>query len=1161
MNTPINPYIAGNAVGNTRAFVGRRAILHEVLQLVRHPERGAMILYGQRRIGKTSILTELEARLPTLGPYLCVYFDLQGYEKADVAQIEADIIDAVVDALDERVDGARPHLAELCEGGLLAQRTLVLLFDEFESLADARDFIDYLRALTEQQRKLKLIFTVGRSISELPSLAMAMFKGFPFVQISLMSRDEHDEIVRLCEANEAATLRWEDAAVDELWALTAGHAYLTQQLCSILWEQAYRHAPSAPPQVTRAQVIDAAPKAIERSTAMFEWLWCGLTPPCKITVAAVAAAPGQRVSDESIYRMLYRYGVARNELRVATALLNDWDILESGDTATYFIRVELLRRWIKRYRPLAVVSDELDRVDPHADAFYRAARDGRAHQGVSDRAALCREALERNPNHTGASELLARILREQGRYGEAAEILRRQHEIKPAIVGDALVSVLLEWAATVPEAERIPLYKEAADIDPRSDANKRLVEACYSQAGKMMARREFRAARELYRMLGEDDKAAVADAKGQARRRARLLVATLALPVLLIIAGSIIVLRLLEREGAATIEAARPPAEAPALCEACAAPEEATPREALYGPMLDFILDELQATKLLRQGESHVDSAAQRFLVDLRAELLRDLEGIMTERSQAFNTDDTAALIVDQYLVSGAPITPLKDGKAEWYAVKINVFTPRARGRAAAFELYSSSSADGDRDTPTTACLGISGDARWVMNCGIRGSDSDAGFDSELFECTRGDWRRPQALAGQGEGGQDENAERVVCMTLYREEQVRPLSWWNLYPVEWCDRRQRGRVAVGISGDASLLRLPIVIPSVATPALKDGARPALRRFLVPGEEPLRLHPDRRAADEFATLAAMFRESDDPDLTRFQAHLGRAMDSLYERRAEQQPPGSLTFFAPPDDAGLCSRDDPTSSRAPGAVSYHIFTYRSTDVAWRDPSNDLKAIDAETWKLGALPPPIRRVFQDSNHNMFFTRIEGLLERLDQPPPANATPDPLRAAEDDDDRPDLEHARWTYWTADKGEGGRSDVAFQRFGAVATKLVEDTSRSRFPDHRDDDRALGEILGVDPAAGAQLRVTAVRARAEQDGAAYELIFPAGAPERPLLQSSEFAARSPERLIPPVAAGWACGLTGFDDASQTRTFWCVRDGLTLAVDFHLAVLAERSLNG
>ena len=137
---------------------------------------------------------------------------------------------------------------------------------------------------------------------------------------------------------------------------------------------------------------------------------------------------------------------------------------------------------------------------------------------------------------------------------------------------------------------------------------------------------------------------------------------------------------------AATIEAARPPAEAPELCEACAAPEEATPREALYGPMLDFILDELQATKLLRQGESHVDSAAQRFLVDLRAELLRDLEGIMTERSQAFNTDDTAALIVDQYLVSGAPITPLRDGKAEWYAVKINVFTPRARGRAAAFE-------------------------------------------------------------------------------------------------------------------------------------------------------------------------------------------------------------------------------------------------------------------------------------------------------------------------------------------------------------------------------------------------------------------------------------------------------------------------------------------
>ncbi|KHD05416.1 hypothetical protein PN36_10380 [Candidatus Thiomargarita nelsonii] len=35
------------------------------------------MLYGQRRIGKTSVLQELEARLPKEGAYYPIFFDLQ----------------------------------------------------------------------------------------------------------------------------------------------------------------------------------------------------------------------------------------------------------------------------------------------------------------------------------------------------------------------------------------------------------------------------------------------------------------------------------------------------------------------------------------------------------------------------------------------------------------------------------------------------------------------------------------------------------------------------------------------------------------------------------------------------------------------------------------------------------------------------------------------------------------------------------------------------------------------------------------------------------------------------------------------------------------------------------------------------------------------------
>jgi len=46
---PLNPYIAGNPVGDSPAFVGRVDVLREVLRVLRRPQDNAIVLYGQRR--------------------------------------------------------------------------------------------------------------------------------------------------------------------------------------------------------------------------------------------------------------------------------------------------------------------------------------------------------------------------------------------------------------------------------------------------------------------------------------------------------------------------------------------------------------------------------------------------------------------------------------------------------------------------------------------------------------------------------------------------------------------------------------------------------------------------------------------------------------------------------------------------------------------------------------------------------------------------------------------------------------------------------------------------------------------------------------------------------------------------------------------------------
>ncbi len=83
MPDPVNPYITGNPVGGGPALVGRADVLREALRALRRPQNNAIVLYGQRRIGKTSILQHLAAQLPAEGDYRPVYFDLQ--DKADLS--------------------------------------------------------------------------------------------------------------------------------------------------------------------------------------------------------------------------------------------------------------------------------------------------------------------------------------------------------------------------------------------------------------------------------------------------------------------------------------------------------------------------------------------------------------------------------------------------------------------------------------------------------------------------------------------------------------------------------------------------------------------------------------------------------------------------------------------------------------------------------------------------------------------------------------------------------------------------------------------------------------------------------------------------------------------------------------------------------------------
>jgi len=477
----MNPYVAGNPVGGSPAFIGRADVLREVLRVLRRSQDNAVVLYGQRRVGKTSILQHLAAWLSRRGPYRLVYFDLQDKAAWPLGRVLWKVAREVAHSLGrpepdlgpdpesgfrrEWLPGVLDDLPEGC--------SLVLLFDEFDVLTDpqaeqaAAAFFPYLRGLlASDPRRLQFIFVIGRNVDDLDNIALSLFKGTPYHRVSLLNREDIADLVRLSDAND--TLHWSDDAVERVWCLTHGHPFLTQQLCSHVWEQSYDGEPDQPPTVNPDDVDATIPDALEASRNTLEWLWDGLPPAERVVASALAEAGPGPITREALERLLHESGVrvVIRELQNAPQLLQDWDLIEPADGG-YRFRVELLRRWIAEHKPLRRVQEELDHIEPVAENLYQAAL-GLYQGGQLDQAvALLRQAIALNPNHVRANQLLADILLAQEQAGEARQLLERLYEYQPAVALPRLMQVLLHQAQTAEsDDEKLTSYERALELDP-----------------------------------------------------------------------------------------------------------------------------------------------------------------------------------------------------------------------------------------------------------------------------------------------------------------------------------------------------------------------------------------------------------------------------------------------------------------------------------------------------------------------------------------------------------------------------------------------------------------------------------------------------------------------------------------------------------------------
>jgi tetratricopeptide (TPR) repeat protein len=525
-----NPYIAGNPVRGETYFVGRTDILRDVLALFNNTQANAIVLFGQRRIGKTSILLELEQQLADSGAYLPVYFDL--HDKSDLSlsevlfrlaeQVSRQVGGMIVDRAHFDTEGSFFRNDFLPAAVCPTSKKLIFLFDEFDVLDRpykgqvGATFLPYLRRWVAPICDVQFVLAMGRRPDELSTQTLNTFRQAQLCHVSLMDISESLTIVRQSEQNHS--LYWSDAGINRTFYWTQGHPYLTQLLCSEVWEMLYDEAPHPDemmpePPTAMAEDVDLAVEAtLELGANAFQWIWNGLTPAEKIAFSALAG-PGKSSMSRQALRSKLRYrgsGNLRRELEMAPENLVKRDLLRRSGNG-YRFTIPLLQRWVLENKPLGRVRADLENLEPMARSLFKEGKNCFANDDLDRAEILFRRALAIDPNHVQARLFLGRIHLLRGNPAEAVLVVESAYDSDPMAAQPDLITALLALAdAQTDIDEQWRTLSRASRIEPDQPIIHQKQDAILrGWAQRAEEDKQYQDALNIYEQLGDSAAASV----------------------------------------------------------------------------------------------------------------------------------------------------------------------------------------------------------------------------------------------------------------------------------------------------------------------------------------------------------------------------------------------------------------------------------------------------------------------------------------------------------------------------------------------------------------------------------------------------------------------------------------------------------------------------
>lgn len=288
-----NPYIAGPAIKPIKGgpFFGRRDIFQWVAEtIISGDQKNILLLHGQRRMGKTSILLQLndgemgaQLRNRNDNPLLPVFIDLQG-----CGDNTATFITFIISRTHQKLRDMKsvsynldPPTTEKIAASpfqtfndymervnaIVSPNLLVLMLDEFEQIdilvkkkkVDAGIY-STLRFQTHLSN-ITYILAGSHSLEELSGEYIENFNIAYHKEVGFMNHLDAGDLIKQPVHGQAV---YEETAVKHIVRITNGHPFLIQQLCHGIIDEMNRRGESN--YITDGNVDLAVNRTIEDST-------------------------------------------------------------------------------------------------------------------------------------------------------------------------------------------------------------------------------------------------------------------------------------------------------------------------------------------------------------------------------------------------------------------------------------------------------------------------------------------------------------------------------------------------------------------------------------------------------------------------------------------------------------------------------------------------------------------------------------------------------------------------------------------------------------------------------------------------------------------------------------------------------------------------------